>query len=58
MAFGIARNLAASHRRHGRIEAKARKRLRISPLEEPDPSEGVAERVDAVAKRVELVRAF
>lgn len=56
--FGIARNLAASHRRSGRIEARARKRLRLPCAEEPDPSEGVAERVDAVARREELVRAF
>ncbi len=56
--FGIARNLAASHRRSGRIEARARKRLRLPPMEEPDASEGVEERVDAVAARDELVRAF
>jgi RNA polymerase sigma-70 factor, ECF subfamily len=56
--FGIARNLAASQRRHGRIEARARRRLRIDPIEEPDASEGIPERVDAIATRDDLVRAF
>jgi RNA polymerase sigma-70 factor (ECF subfamily) len=56
--FGIARNLAASHRRSGRIEAKARKRLRVPLIAEADASEEVAERVDAAASRAELERAF
>ncbi len=56
--FGIARNLVAAHRRSGRIEARARKRLRVPPISEADASEGVAERVDAQASRAELRRAF
>jgi RNA polymerase sigma factor (sigma-70 family) len=56
--FGIARNLAAAHRRSGRIEAKARKRLRVPPIPEADASETVAERVDAMASQAELKRAF
>src|SRR5262245_63813035 len=56
--FGIARNLLASHRRSGHIEARARKRLRLPQLTEPDPSEAVAERVDAIASRGALDRAL
>jgi RNA polymerase sigma factor (sigma-70 family) len=56
--FGIARNLVAAHRRSGRIEAKARKRLRVPPVHEADQSEAVEERVDALASRSELRRAF
>jgi RNA polymerase sigma-70 factor, ECF subfamily len=56
--FGIARNLVATHRRSGQIEARARRRLRVPRVEEPDPSDGVAERVDAFAMRDDLVRAL
>jgi RNA polymerase sigma-70 factor, ECF subfamily len=56
--YGIARNLLASHRRSGRIEEKARKRLRLPQLAEPDPSDAVAERVAATASRGALDRAL
>jgi RNA polymerase sigma factor (sigma-70 family) len=56
--FGIAHNLVASHRRNGRIEARARARLNVVPIDEPDPSDGVVERVDAVGNRPELERAL
>jgi RNA polymerase sigma factor (sigma-70 family) len=56
--FGIARNLIAAHRRSGRIEAKARKRLRVPPVSEADASEAVVDRVDATASRAELRRAL
>jgi RNA polymerase sigma factor (sigma-70 family) len=56
--YGIARNLLASHRRSGHIEARARKRLRVPQLAEPDPSDAVADRVDAVASRGALDRAL
>jgi RNA polymerase sigma factor (sigma-70 family) len=55
---GSPRNLLASHRRSGHIEARARKRLRLPQLAEPDPSEAVAERVDAIASRGALARAL
>src|SRR5262249_25089584 len=45
-------------RRSGRIEARARKRLRLTPSTEPDPSDAVAERVDAIASRDALDRAL
>lgn len=52
--FGIARHLLASHRRNGRIEAKARRRLGIPPLAEADMSDAIHERVDATARRPAL----
>jgi RNA polymerase sigma factor (sigma-70 family) len=55
--FGIARHLLASHRRSGRIEQRARRRLRI-PLPEADHSEAVVDRIDARAKREALDRAL
>jgi RNA polymerase sigma-70 factor, ECF subfamily len=56
--FGIARNVAAAHRRSGRIDAGARKRLRMSLPEEPDATDRVAERLDASARVPELERAL
>lgn len=56
--FGIARNLIASHRRSGWIEAKARKRLRVPPLAEVDLIDAADEHVDATASRAELERAL
>jgi RNA polymerase sigma factor (sigma-70 family) len=56
--FGIARNLVAAHRRSGRIEAKARRRLRVPLLAEADASEAVVDRVDAMASQAELRRAL
>ena len=52
--YGIARNLLASYRRSGSIDARARTRLRLQTAEEPDASEMVDERVDAVARRPAL----
>jgi RNA polymerase sigma-70 factor (ECF subfamily) len=56
--FGIARNLVASHRRSGRIEGRARRRLGVPRLAEPDAAEAVADKVDALASRPELERAL
>jgi RNA polymerase sigma factor (sigma-70 family) len=56
--FGIARNLVASHRRSGRIEENARRRLRLRDAAETDASEAVHERVDATASRPALERAL
>jgi RNA polymerase sigma-70 factor (ECF subfamily) len=52
--YGIARNLLASYRRSGSIEARARRRLRLQTAEETDASEMVDDRVDAVARRPAL----
>jgi len=51
---GIARNLLASYRRNGSIEARARRRLRLQTAEVTDASEMADERVDAVARRPAL----
>jgi RNA polymerase sigma factor (sigma-70 family) len=56
--FGVARNVAAAHRRSGRIDARARRRLRVSRVEEPDATDRVAERLDASARAPELERAL
>ena len=56
--FGIARNLVASYRRSGRIEARARARLGIERTGEPDASDAIAERLDASAARPELEMAM
>jgi RNA polymerase sigma factor (sigma-70 family) len=56
--YGIARNLLASQRRSGRIEERARKRLRLSQITEPDHSDAVAERVDASVSRAALEHAL
>jgi RNA polymerase sigma factor (sigma-70 family) len=52
--FGIARNLVASYRRSGKIEARARDRLHIERIDEPDASDAISERLDATAARPEL----
>jgi RNA polymerase sigma-70 factor, ECF subfamily len=56
--FGIARNLLASYRRSGSIDARARTRLRLQTAEEADASEAVGERIDAAARRPVLERAL
>jgi RNA polymerase sigma-70 factor, ECF subfamily len=56
--FGIARNLLASYRRSGSIDARARTRLRLQRAEEADASEAVGERIDAAARRPVLERAL
>jgi RNA polymerase sigma-70 factor (ECF subfamily) len=56
--FGIARNLLGTHRRKGRVEAKARKRLRVPPVAEADAIEAIHERVDATASRPALEQAM
>jgi RNA polymerase sigma factor (sigma-70 family) len=56
--FGIARNLLGTHRRKGRIEAKARKRLRVPPMVEADTIDAIHERVDATARRPALEQAL
>jgi RNA polymerase sigma-70 factor (ECF subfamily) len=55
---GIARNLAASKRRSGSIEARARKRLGMPIAVQPDATDVLDERVDARASRPELERAL
>ena len=56
--FGIARNLLGAHRRKGRIEAKARKRLRVPATVEADTIDAIHERVDASAQRPALEQAM
>lgn len=51
--YGIARNLLARHRATGRLEAQARRRLRM-PVGEPDVEEDVTSRLDGEAARHEL----
>jgi RNA polymerase sigma-70 factor (ECF subfamily) len=48
---GIARNLLASHRRRGRTEVRARRRLGMPPTADPDTGAALAERLDATASR-------
>jgi RNA polymerase sigma-70 factor (ECF subfamily) len=55
--FGIARNLVASHRRRGSIEARARTRLRM-PLADDFTTDGIDARLDAVARGPALERAL
>jgi RNA polymerase sigma factor (sigma-70 family) len=56
--FGIARNLLASYRRSGSIDARARTRLRLQTAEETDASEAVDERIDAATRRPALEHAL
>jgi RNA polymerase sigma factor (sigma-70 family) len=56
--FGIARNLVASHRRSGSIEARARRRLGMQPPYDGDASEAVDARIDATAIQPALERAL
>jgi RNA polymerase sigma factor (sigma-70 family) len=56
--YGIARNLLAAHRRTGRIEAKARKRLRLPSTMEADATDAIHERVDAIARGPALEQAL
>src|SRR5262245_2373614 len=56
--YGIARNLLASRRRHGRIEAAARQRLGMDGPVEPDAAERVDARLDAAAHRPALEQAL
>jgi RNA polymerase sigma-70 factor, ECF subfamily len=56
--FGIARNLRASYRRSGTIDARARTRLRLQTPAETDGSDAADERIDAAASRPVLERAL
>jgi RNA polymerase sigma-70 factor (ECF subfamily) len=56
--YGIARNLLAAHRRDGRIDARARRRLGIPSSAAADPHEAVDERIDASTSRPALERAL
>jgi RNA polymerase sigma factor (sigma-70 family) len=55
--YGIARNLVASHRRHGSIEAKARARLRM-PLADDDITDAIDARLDAIGRSPALEQAL
>jgi RNA polymerase sigma factor (sigma-70 family) len=54
---GIARNLIASHKRRGHVELKARRRLGMRRVTEPD-TWALAERLDAAALRGDLEAAL
>ena len=51
--FGIARNTLAMSQRRGRVEARARRRMGMPPLELTDD---LLERIDALGPALELVR--
>jgi RNA polymerase sigma factor (sigma-70 family) len=52
--YGIARNLIATHRHRGHVELKARRRLGMRTVAEPDTGSALVERLDAVARRGDL----
>jgi RNA polymerase sigma factor (sigma-70 family) len=56
--YGIARNLLSAHRREGRIDARARRRLGMQSRADGEPEETVDARLDASASRPALERAL